>query len=105
MDRQVTPRLRYITYSSHSGSTLLSLLLNTHPDIMAIGHTTGWRFAEGDDFRCSCGEPLERCPFYRSVAEACQSAGLSFDVHRTSTSRPISKNSTEFRISSISSQN
>ena len=90
MDTQASPRLLYITYSSHSGSTLLSLLLNTHPDIMAIGHMTGWRFSEGENFRCSCGEPLDRCPFYRGVAEAFGSAGLSFDVRDFGTDYKLS---------------
>ncbi|MEM7223922.1 MAG: hypothetical protein AAF495_13135 [Pseudomonadota bacterium] len=92
MDRQVTPKLLYITYSSHSGSTLLSLLLNTHPDIMAIGHMTGWPFPEDEEFRCSCGELIEDCPFYRSVMAAYEAAGLRFDPRDFGTDYKLSQN-------------
>ena len=61
---------------------LFLLILSSHPAPLYA--------AEGDDFRCSCGEPLERCPFYRSVAEACQSAGLSFDVRNFGTDYKLS---------------
>jgi hypothetical protein len=44
------PKVLFIACSSFSGSTLLSFLLNTHPDIVTAGHTIGWRYKKGEVF-------------------------------------------------------
>lgn len=79
----------YVTSSSYSGSTLLAFLLNTHPDIFTVSEMIGWDFAQGDDFRCSCGEPLDRCAFFISVAAAFAAAGLPFKPNRFGTAYQI----------------
>lgn len=66
----------YVTCSPFSGSTLLSLLLNTHANITTAGHTTGWAGLT-DDFPCSCGAPIKACPFFSAIAGAFSEAGLS----------------------------
>jgi len=68
----------YIACSSFSGSTLLSMMLNTHPDIATVGHSMGWSFESEEDFRCSCGSPLAECPFWNNMAEAFARNGLPF---------------------------
>lgn len=65
-------QLVYITGSGHSGSTLLDRLLGSHPDVMALGEIH--RFSLGlhrdeKPFRCDCGLPLQKCPFWERVIE------------------------------------
>ena len=85
-------KLIYISSSQFSGTTLLSFLLNTHSQVATIGHTTGWRYAADDDFRCSCGERIRTCPLFREVALAFSAHGLPFDPTDFGTA---------FRLSSI----
>ena len=69
-------RVLYIACSSFSGSTLLSFLLNSHPKIVTLGHTTGWHFDDDETFLCSCGEPIQSCAFYQSMSRAFRDFGL-----------------------------
>lgn len=53
-----------VTYAFH-GATLLSLLLNNHSRISALGDTNPSReFDQG----CPCGEHVSTCPFWQTVA-------------------------------------
>lgn len=72
-------RLLYITSSSYSGSTLLSFLLNAHPEIVTVGEADGWNYGQDEVFLCSCGAPLSTCPFFQTVAAAFREEGLPFD--------------------------
>ncbi|MDH3977927.1 MAG: hypothetical protein OEU86_05375, partial [Gammaproteobacteria bacterium] len=38
-----------------------------HTDIATIGHTTGWRYSEDEDFRCSCGEKIGDCDLFTEI--------------------------------------
>lgn len=69
----------YLTSSSYSGSTLLSFLLNTHPDIFTVGETEGWNYGRDEVFPCSCGAPLSDCGFFRTIAAAFRSEGLPYN--------------------------
>lgn len=69
----------FITSSSFSGSTLLSFLLNTHPGIATVGEAEGWRTADLEKFRCSCGALLKSCPFFTAIAKVFEQNGLPFD--------------------------
>lgn len=69
----------YVACSPFSGSTLLSFLLNTHPDVTTAGHTTGWAGLT-PDFPCSCGAPVKACPFFTRISFAFERAGLSFPL-------------------------
>ncbi len=46
-------RLIYILAASHSGSTLLSLLLGSHPEITTIGELKATSLGDPDQYRCS----------------------------------------------------
>ena len=87
-------RVAYIVSSSYSGSTLLSMLLNTHPDIATISELPPNQvIARSPDFTCSCGEPIRRCPFFREVREELKRRGVTFsvehmDLYLAVTSRP-----------------
>lgn len=78
-------RILYVTSSSYSGSTLLAFLLNTHPKIFTVSEMIGWDFEDGEDFRCSCGETLDRCPLFVRIAKAFASNDLPFRPNRFGT--------------------
>ena len=82
----------YVAASQYSGSPLASFLLNTHPDVTTVGHTMGWHFGPNDDFRCSCGDPLDKCRFYRHIANAFAENNLRFDIRDFGTEIRLSSN-------------
>jgi len=58
----------YIAGFNYSGSTLLALLLNAHPQMATTGEVIGPpNFDRGRPFTCSCGEPIQECPFYQEL--------------------------------------
>jgi Sulfotransferase family len=73
-------RVLYIASSSFSGSTLLSFLLNSHTRITTVGEMEGWKNANPESFRCSCGKVLKVCPFFHRIADAFSSARLPFHM-------------------------
>jgi hypothetical protein len=85
-------KLLYIACSSYSGSTLLSFLLNTHPKIMTVGHTTGWHFSDTEEFFCSCGERIEKCPFFNHVRRAFEARKIPFAFNDFGTEYLLSEN-------------
>jgi hypothetical protein len=79
-------RVIYIAGAAHSGSTLLDLMLNAHPDIVSVGEVLklNRQLAYRDPARriyapCSCGAPsLLQCKFWSAVdAETRRVAGKS----------------------------
>lgn len=76
------PKLAYILAASHSGSTLLSMLLGSHPQITTIGEMKLSARAMGDldRYRCSCGALIRQCEFWQKVPEAMQPRGVDFDL-------------------------
>ncbi len=78
----------YLAGMSHSGSTLLSLMLNAHPDICAVGELidlergSNWPYIEqGTPIPCACGAAsLQECHFWsRVAAHVRESTGASMD--------------------------
>jgi hypothetical protein len=51
----------------------------------------GWHFAEDEMFFCSCGETLEACPLFRSIATEFQQNGLPFDPRNFGTAYRLAK--------------
>ncbi len=79
---QKKPKVVFIASLGHSGSTLLDLMLNAHPEISSVGElkqlTRYARFERdrGRLPRCSCGAPnLGRCPFWTKVDEVAKARG------------------------------
>lgn len=68
-------RVIYIAGASHSGSTLLDMMLNAHPEIVSLGevyklHIAPRKLRTKIYFRCSCGaDSVSRCPFWIRVNE------------------------------------
>ncbi|MFC1793540.1 sulfotransferase [Planctomycetota bacterium] len=58
----------YILGASHSGSTLLALLLNAHPDVTTMGESAPSNIGDIDTYRCSCGKIFNECLFWKRVA-------------------------------------
>jgi hypothetical protein len=85
----------YIASPSYSGSTLLTLLLATHPQIATVGELKGRLYAAREvPRRCSCGRALRECPFWNALArrlaaegEPCDLGDLDSDFHAPA--RPV----------------
>lgn len=86
------PTIATINSTSFSGSTLLTFLLNTHSQIFTVGHMIGYRYTAEEDFRCSCGEKLETCPFFTTVMADFRAAGLPFSFTEFGTRYDLSRN-------------
>src|SRR5262245_35304718 len=73
-------RLVYILAASHSGSTLLSLLLGTHPDVCTVGELKLTSLGDVEAYLCSCGQPLKACAFWAGVMHDLAQRGQPVDV-------------------------
>ncbi len=76
----------FILAHSFSGSTLLSFLLDAHPEIATVGEMFIAPSHNTDGYPCSCGEPIERCAFWRRVSEKMAAHGVPFDVRSADSS-------------------
>lgn len=72
--------LLYILAASHSGSTLLAMLLGAHPDVCAVGELKATSLGDVDRYRCSCGELIKECGFWARVSDGMARRGFSFDI-------------------------
>ncbi len=60
----------YVAGYGRSGSTLLALLLGTHPDIRSLGEAGMiWEQLKLPDSECSCGATLASCDFWRPIRQ------------------------------------
>jgi hypothetical protein len=64
--------LLYIAGSSHSGSTLLDLLLGSHPQIESVGEakkisSVAGKIRAGEHPLCTCRAEVTQCPFWQAV--------------------------------------
>jgi hypothetical protein len=75
-------KLAYILAASHSGSTLLSMLLGSHSHIATVGEIKLSPRAMGElsRYRCSCGELIRQCGFWKMVKEGMRARGFEFDI-------------------------
>jgi hypothetical protein len=68
----------YLASSPYSGSTLLSFLLASHPDVATISDVSGRRRAgQMDTFRCSCGERMLACGFWSRLRQQAARRGIA----------------------------
>jgi len=74
-------KISYIVSSSYSGSTLLSFLLNSHPEIGTISEFDNMEsIATNQDYQCSCGQKIRSCPFFLSLKQRLQARGITFEL-------------------------
>ncbi len=76
--------LVYIASPSYSGSTLLTFLLNAHPQIATMGELK-WGPIDIATYECSCGALLSKCSFWQAVTQRVHADGLPFDLERPAT--------------------
>jgi hypothetical protein len=74
------PIVAYILAASHSGSTLLAMLLGSHRDACTVGELKATSLGNPDTYRCSCGELIRACRFWRDVTARMAERGRPFDV-------------------------
>ena len=85
-DTEKTSILRYVYVSvishSYSGATLLARLLANHPEIASTGEMNGPNPAKIDvaDYRCSGGQLIRSCEFWRTVQQGMHDQGHKLDV-------------------------
>lgn len=73
-------RVGYLAGSNHTGSTLLALLMDTHPQIASVGETSPNRgFAPGRG-HCSCGEWIRECGFWTGIFDAVTAQGVTLNA-------------------------
>ena len=74
-----TPVL-YVAGSGHTGSTLLALLLDSHPEIACVGESsikpTIVNRGSATQHNCSCGARVVECPFWGQVFTLVREQGL-----------------------------
>lgn len=73
-------KLGFIMAASHSGSTLLAMLLGSHPQATTIGDTAGTSHRKDPDYRCSCGRKPQACPFWLQVKDQMARRGFDLDI-------------------------
>lgn len=78
-------QLAYILAASHSGSTLLTMLLNSHPDVATIGELSPGYLEDLSWYLCSCGSSIRECHFWRWVASAVRERGIDFHLEEFGT--------------------
>ena len=79
-------RIRYVCMpgSPFTGSTLLGLLLNQHPELASIGAATGLiRDIDLSTYACSCGTLFRECEFWTYIATRTRELGHPVDIFET----------------------
>lgn len=72
--------LIYLAAASHSGSTMLAMLLGAHPDLCSVGELKAAHLGDKDSYLCSCKSLLAECEFWRGVSEKMASRGQPFCI-------------------------
>jgi hypothetical protein len=62
-----SPRIVFIRSLAHSGSTLLDMLISSHPDVVSVGEVV--RFNKYPNSQCACQRIIWDCPFWKAVEE------------------------------------
>ena len=81
------PRLAYILAASHSGSTLLAMLLGAHDDACTVGELKATHMGDVTTYRCSCRQTIGQCSFWKRVEQTMAERGVSdFQITAAGTS-------------------
>jgi len=79
------PIVAYLLAPSHAGSTLLAMLLASHPDVCTTGELKATSLGDPNRYRCSCGAPIRACGFWRAISRAMEARGHAFDITNAGT--------------------
>lgn len=74
--------LVYIVGIGHTGSTLLDLVLGSHPEIISLGEMFCFDDWVRENRLCTCGEPVPKCAFWSQVIKEIQRPGYSTQTVR-----------------------
>jgi hypothetical protein len=78
----------YVAGSGHTGSTLLAMLVDAHPQIVSVGETSIKpkirRRGHGAVQKCSCGELIAHCRFWQRVFGRVRELGFELNESRWS---------------------
>ena len=85
MEKCSVIRIVYLLAPSHSGSTLLAMLLGRHPELCTVGELKATSLGDVHRYRCSCGSLIEGCEFWRRVAESMGRKGFNYKVTQAAT--------------------
>ena len=77
--------LVYILAASHSGSTLLAMLLGAHPEVCTVGEIKATSLGDVDNYLCSCRRKIQNCPFWQRVSDDMARKGLPIDFNNMGT--------------------
>jgi len=72
-------KLVYILAASHSGSTLLAMLLGSHPEVCTAGELKANFLGNADDYLCSCKRKIKACPFWSCIRSEMNRRGFPLD--------------------------
>lgn len=78
-------RLVYILAASHSGSTLLAMLLGAHTEICTVGELKATSLGDAERYRCSCLKRIRECSFWNTIGQEMRRRGFAFDVTNAGT--------------------
>jgi len=78
-------RLVYLLAASHSGSTLLAMLLGSHPDAFTVGELKLNSLGDTAQYLCSCRRRIGECSFWKEVICDLDSQGLQFSIESPGT--------------------
>lgn len=73
-------RLVYLLAASHSGSTLTAMLLGAHPRVCTVGELKWTSMGDVHQYRCSCGDLIMQCGFWRDISAGMAERGFQFDI-------------------------
>lgn len=81
------PRIAYLLAASHSGSTLLAMLLGAQHGACSVGELKATSLGDARSYRCSCRKLICECEFWNKVSAAIARRGIpDFDITRAGTS-------------------
>lgn len=71
----------FIGGHEHSGSTILDLYLQQHPQVVSVGEAAKLdRYTADPSCPCACGRPFGDCPFWLGVAREAVELGRPLDA-------------------------
>jgi hypothetical protein len=85
MEKRSVTRIVYLLAASHSGSTLLAMLLGRHPELCTVGELKATSLGDVSRYRCSCGALIEECAFWRQVSQEMARKGYAYKVTEAGT--------------------
>lgn len=80
-------QLLYILSASHSGSTLLAMLLGAQEKVCTVGELRAPAMGVVEEYQCSCGRKILQCSFWQEVSKRMADRGvLDFRITEAGTS-------------------